>query len=128
MAINLDKAGAKIMDVFKRQDEASDKDRYKDNIAWWMHRYEMIIMTEAENVVRNAATMINDAATLRGNAINLLTQLDKDAREAEREITRLGGIAFVEQFQPTVKERKTYLDKLYESLVRKRPEEIDKKE
>jgi len=85
-------------------------------------------MTEAENVVRNAATMINDAATMRGNAINLLTQLDKDAREAEREITRLGGIAFVEQFQPTVKERKTYLDKLYESLVRKRPEEIDKKE
>ena len=25
MAINLDKSGAKIMDVFKRQDEASDK-------------------------------------------------------------------------------------------------------
>lgn len=93
-----------------------------------MHRYEIIIMTEAENVVRNAATMINDAATLKGNAINLLAQLDKAARKAEREITRLGGIAFVEQFQPTVKERKTCLDKLYESLVRKRPEEIDKKE
>ena len=34
MTINLDKAGAKIMNVFKRQDEVSDKDRYKDNIAW----------------------------------------------------------------------------------------------
>jgi hypothetical protein len=123
MAINLDKAGAKIMDVFKRQDEASDKASYKDNIAWWMHRYEMLIMTEAEDVVRNAATMINDAAALRDNAINLLAQLDKDAREAEREITRLGGIAFIEQFQPTIKERKVYLDNLYESLVRKRPEE-----
>jgi hypothetical protein len=126
MAINLDKAGTKIMKVLNRQDEASDKDRYKDNIAWWMHRYETLIMTESENVVRNAATMINDAAALRDNAINLLAQLDRDAREAEREITRLGGIAFIEQFQPTIKERKAYLDKLYESLVRRRPEQVKK--
>ena len=83
-----------------------------------MHRYEMLITTEAENVVRNAATMINDAAALRDNAINLLAQLDKDARETEREITRLGGIAFIEQLQPTIKERKAYLDNLYKSLTR----------
>ena len=126
MAINLDKAGSKIMKVLNRQDEANDKDRYKDNIAWWMHRYETLIMTESENVVLNAATMINDAAALRDNAINLLAQLDTDAREAEREITRLGGIAFIEQFQPTIRERKAYLDTLYESLVRRRPEKVEK--
>jgi hypothetical protein len=126
MAINLDKAGTKIMKVLNRQDEASDKDRYKDNIAWWMHRYETLIMTESEHVVRNAATMVNDAAALRDNAINLLTQLDKDVAEAESEITRLGGIAFVEQFLPTIKERKAYLDKLYESLTRRRPQEVEK--
>jgi hypothetical protein len=123
MAINLDKAGAKIMNVFKRQDEAKDQDRFKDNIAWWMNRYETLIMTEAEDVVRNAATMFNDAAALRDNAVNLLAQLDKDAIEAESEITRLGGIAFIEQFQPTIKERKAHLDKLYESLTRGRPAE-----
>ncbi|MGA3359253.1 MAG: hypothetical protein ABSC87_03480 [Halobacteriota archaeon] len=126
MAINLDKAGAKIMNVFKHQDEASDKARYKDNIAWWMHRYETLIMTEAEDVVRNAATMFNDAVALRDNAVNLLAQLDKDAMEVEREITRLGGIAFIEQLQPTIKERKAYLDNLYESLTRRRPEEVEK--
>jgi hypothetical protein len=118
MAINLDKAGTKIMKVLNRQDEANDKDRYKDNIAWWMNRYETLIVTESEHVVRNAATMVNDAAALRDNAINLLTQLDTDVDEAESEITRLGGIAFIEQFLPTIKERKAYLDKLYESLTK----------
>jgi len=118
MAINLDKAGTKIMKVLNRQDEANDKDRYKDNIAWWMNRYETLIVTESEHVVRNAATMVNDAAALRDNAINLLTQLDTDVDEAESEIMRLGGIAFIEQFLPTIKERKAYLDKLYESLTK----------
>jgi hypothetical protein len=126
MAINLDKAGTKIMKVLNRQDESSDKDRYKDNIAWWMHRYETLIMTESEDVVRNAATMVNDAAALRDNAIKLLTQLDTDVDEAESEITRLGGIAFIEQLLPTIKERKAYLDTLYESLTRRRPEKVEK--
>jgi hypothetical protein len=125
MAINLDKAGAKIMNVFKHQDEANDKARYKDNIAWWMNRYETLITTEAEDVVRNAATMFNDAVALRNNAVNSLTKLDQNTMEAEREITRLGGIAFIEQFQPTIKERKAYLDNLYKSLTRKRPEEVE---
>ena len=111
------------MNVLKRHDEASDKARYKDNIAWWMNRYETLITSDAEDVVRNAATMINDAAALRDNAVNLLAQLDNDAMEVEREITRLGGIAFIEQLQPTIKERKVYLDNLYESLTRGRPAE-----
>ena len=123
MPINLDKAGAKIMKTFGRSDIAHDKARYKDNIAWWMNRYEALITTEAEDVVRNAATMLNDAFALRDNAVNLLAQLDKDAMEVEREITRLGGIAFIEQLQPTIKERKVYLDNLYESLTRGRPAE-----
>jgi len=123
MAINLDKAGAKIMKTFRSSDIERDKARYKDNIAWWMDRYETLITTEAEDVVRNAATMINDAVAMRDNAVNLLAQLDKDATEVEREITRLGGIAFVEQLQPTIKERKEYLDNLYESLTRGRPTE-----
>jgi hypothetical protein len=108
------------MNVLKRQDEASDKVRYKDNIAWWMNRYKTLITTEAEDVVRNAATMYNDAVALRDNAVNLLTQFDKDAMEVEREITRLGGTAFIEQLQPTLKERKAYLDNLYESLTKGR--------
>ena len=123
MAINLDKAGAKIMKTFRSSDIERDKARYKDNIAWWMDRYETLITTEAEDVVRNAATMINDAVAMRDNAVNLLAQLDKDATEVEREITRLGGIAFIEQLQPTIKERKEYLDNLYESLTRGRPTE-----
>jgi hypothetical protein len=123
MAINLDKAGAKIMKTFRRSDIARDRDRYKDNIAWWMNRYETLITTEAEDVVRNAVTMLNDAVALRDNAVNLLAQLDNDAMEVEREITRLGGIAFIEQLQPTIKERKVYLDNLYESLTRRRPAE-----
>ena len=122
MAINLDKAGARITKALRR-DNASDKDRYKDNIAWWMNRYTTLITTEAEDVVRNAATMFNDAVALRDNAVNLLAQLDQEVDETEREITRLGGIAFVEQLQPTIKERKAYLDSLYESLTRGRPEE-----
>jgi hypothetical protein len=123
MAINLDNAVAKIMKMFRRSDFARDKTRYKDNIAWWMSRYETLIMTEAEYVVRNAATMFNDAVALRDNAINLLAQLDEEAMEVEREITRLGGIAFIEQLQPTIKERKTYLDNLFESLTQGRPAE-----
>lgn len=123
MAINLDNAVAKIMKTFRRSDFARAKARYKDNIAWWMNRYETLIMTEAEYVVRNAATMFNDAVVLRDNAINLLAQLDEEAMEVEREITRLGGIAFIEQLQPTIKERKVYLDNLFESLTRGRPAE-----
>jgi hypothetical protein len=60
MVINLDKAGAKIMKTFSRSDIARDKAKYKDNIAWWMNRYEALITTEAEDVVRNAVTMFND--------------------------------------------------------------------
>jgi len=123
MVINLDNVVAKIMKTFRRSDFARDKARYKDNIAWWMNRYETLIMTEAEYVVRNAATMFNDAVVLRDNAINLLAQLAEEAMEVEREITRLGGIAFIEQLQPTIKERKAYLDNLFESLTRGRPAE-----
>jgi type IV secretory pathway VirB4 component len=123
MPINLDKVATKIMKMFTRGDVARDKAWYKDNIAWWMGRYETLITTEAEDVVRNAVTMLNDAVALRDNAVNLLAQLDNDAMEVEREITRLGGIAFIEQLQPTIKERKVYLDNLYESLTRGRPAE-----
>jgi hypothetical protein len=123
MAINLDKAVAKIMKTLRRSDIARDKARYKDNIAWWMNRYETLIMTEAEDVVRDAATMFNDAVALRDNAVNLLAQLDNDAMEVEREIMRLGGIAFIEQLQPTIKERKVYFDNLFESLTRGQPAE-----
>jgi hypothetical protein len=118
MAINLDKAGAKIMRTFKRGDVASDKDRYRDNVAWWMHRYEMLITTGAEDVVRNAAMMFNDAVALRDKAVDVLVQLDQEIDETEREIARLGGTAFIEQLQPTIRERKAYLDNLYESLTR----------
>jgi hypothetical protein len=121
MAINLDKAGMKIMRTFGRADIASDKARYKDNIAWWMNRYETLITTGAEDVVRNAATMFNEAVALRDHGVDLLTQLDQEVDETEREITRLGGIAFIEQLLPTIKERKAYLDNLYESLTRGRP-------
>ncbi len=122
MAINLDKAGTKIAKALRR-DNTPDKATYKDNIGWWMNRYETLITTEAEDVVRNAATMFNDAVALRDNAVGLLAQLEQEVNETEREITRLGGIAFIEQFQPTIKERKVYLDNLYELLTRGRPEE-----
>jgi uncharacterized protein YceH (UPF0502 family) len=122
MAINLDKAATKITKALRR-DNTPDKARYKDNVGWWMNRYETLITTEAEDVVRNAATMFNDAAALRDDAVDLLAQLDQEVNETEREITRLGGIAFIEQLQPTIKERKAYLDNLYESLTRGRPKE-----
>ncbi len=122
MAINLDKAATKITKALRR-DNTPDKARYKDNVGWWMNRYETLITTEAEDVVRNAATMFNDAAALRDGAVDLLAQLDQEVNETEREITRLGGIAFIEQLQPTIKERKAYLDNLYESLTRGRPKE-----
>jgi hypothetical protein len=118
MAINLDKAGAKIRRTFRRSDVASDKDRYRDNVAWWMNRYETLITTGAEDVVRNAATMFNDAVALRDKAVDLLVQLDQEVDETEREIARLGGTAFIEQLQPTIRERKGYLDNLYDSLTR----------
>ncbi|MFZ0924814.1 MAG: hypothetical protein WCE82_10795 [Halobacteriota archaeon] len=122
MAINLDKAATKITKALRR-DNTPDKATYKDNVGWWMNRYETLITTEAEDVVRNAATMFNDAAALRDDAVDLLAQLDQEVNETEREITRLGGIAFIEQLQPTIKERKAYLDNLYESLTRGRPKE-----
>ena len=122
MAINLDKAATKITKALRR-DNTPDKARYKDNVGWWMNRYETLITTEAEDVVRNAATMFNDAAALRYDAVDLLAQLDQEVNETEREITRLGGIAFIEQLQPTIKVRKAYLDNLYESLTRGRPKE-----
>ena len=122
MAINLDKAATKITKALRR-DNTPDKARYKDKVGWWMHRYETLITPEAEDVVRNAATMFNDAAALRDGAVDLLAQLDQEVNETEREITRLGGIAFIEQLQPTIKERKAYLDNLYESLTRGRPKE-----
>ena len=122
MAINLDKAATKITKALRR-DNTPDKARYKDNVGWWMNRYEALITTEAEDVVRNAATMLNDAAALRYGAVDLIAQLDQEVNETEREITRLGGIAFIEQLQPTIKERKAYLDNLYESLTRGRPKE-----
>jgi hypothetical protein len=122
MAINLDKAATKITKALRR-DNTPDKARYKDNVGWWMNRYETLITTEAEDVVRNAATMFNDAAALRDDAVDLLAQLDQEVNETEREITRQGGIAFIEQLQPTIKERKAYLDNLYESLTRGRPKE-----
>jgi hypothetical protein len=121
MAINLDKAGAVIQKALRR-DDTPDKATYKDNIAWWMNRYQTLIATEAEDVVRDAATMFNDAVALRDNAVDLLGQFDQEVDETEREITRLGGVAFIEQLQPTIKERKAYLDNLYESLTRGRPE------
>jgi hypothetical protein len=121
MAINLDKAGAVIQKAL-RGDDTPEKATYKDNIAWWMNRYQTLITTEAEDVVRNAAAMFKDAVALRDTAVDLLAQLDQEVDETEHEITRLGGIAFVEQLQPTIKERKAYLDDLYESLTRGLPE------
>ena len=121
MATNLEKLETKIIHTFKPSDIENDKARYKDNIAWWMNRYKAIIATEAEEVVRNAVAIFNESIDLRDNAVNLLVQFDKDVMETEREITRLGGVAFIEQLQPTIKERKTHLDNLFESLTRKPP-------
>jgi len=121
MATNLEKLETKVMHTFKLSDTEGDKARYKDNIAWWMNQYKAIIATEAEDAVRNAATIFNDSIALRDNAVNVLVQFDEDVMETEREITRLGGIAFIEQLQPTIKERKAYLDNLFESLTQKPP-------
>ena len=67
--------------------------------------------------------MFNDAAALRDDAVDLLAQLDQEVNETEREITRLGGIAFIEQIAADDQRRKAYLDNLYESLTRGRPKE-----
>ena len=88
-----------------------------------MNRYEALIMTEAEDVVRNAAQSYNAAIAMKNSAADLLAQFDQEVDETEREIARLGAHAFVEQLQPAIKERKAYLDNLYESLVRGRTEE-----
>ncbi|HYA33728.1 MAG TPA: hypothetical protein VEG65_07025 [Candidatus Bathyarchaeia archaeon] len=123
MAINLDKVGTIVTRTFKRSDVANDKGSHKDNVAWWMNRYEALIMTEAEDVVRNAAQSYNAAIAMKNSAADLLAQFDQEVDETEREIARLGAHAFVEQLQPAIKERKAYLDNLYESLVRGRTEE-----
>ena len=124
MAINLDKAGAKIMKVFKRGGVAGDKFRHKDDIAWWMSRFEALCTTEAEDVVRKAMAKLNEAVALRHEGINLVAQLDRDISEAESEITRLGGAAFIEKSEPMIEELKVYFDNLYESLKHSRPEDV----
>jgi hypothetical protein len=126
MPINLDKVATKIMKMFTRGDVARDKAWYKDNIAWWMGRYETLITTEAEVVVRKAMAKLNQAVTLRDEGINLVEQLDRDISEAESEITRLGGEAFIEKSEPMIEELKVYFDNLYESLKRPKPEEVAK--
>ena len=124
MAINLDKAGAKIMKVFTRGDVAGDKFRHKDNIAWWMRRFEALCTTEAEDVIRKAMAKLNEAVALHNEGINLVEQLDRDIIEAEHEIKRLGGAAFIEKSEPMIEELKVYFDNLYESLKRPQPEEV----
>jgi hypothetical protein len=122
MAINLDKAGTIVAKAIRR-DTVHEEEKYKDNIAWWMNRYERLISTEAEDAVRYAATTFNQAVALRDKAVDQLAQFDQEVDKAEREISRLGGIAFVEQLRPTIKERKAYLDNLYESLTQGRTAE-----
>jgi hypothetical protein len=63
---------------------------------------------------------------LTREGINLVEQLDRDISEAESEITRLGGAAFIEKSEPIIEELKVYFDNLYESLKRSRPEEVEK--
>jgi type IV secretory pathway VirB4 component len=100
---------------------AGAKYRHKDDIAWWMKRYESLCTTEAEDVIRKAMAMLNDAVALRDEALGLVAQLDQDIGEAEQEITRLGGAAFIEKLEPMIEELKVYFDNLYESLKRPRP-------
>jgi hypothetical protein len=126
MPINLDKVAAKIKKMLTRGDVARDAAWYKDNIAWWMGRYETLITTEAEAVVRKAMAKLNQAVALRDEGINLVEQLDRDISEAESEITRLGGAAFIEKSEPMIEELKVYYDNLYESLKRSRPEKVEK--
>jgi hypothetical protein len=114
----------KMKTPFKRGGVAGDKFRHKDDIAWWMSRYESLCTTEAEDVVRKAMAKLNDAVALRDQALDLVAQLDQDISEAEHEITRLGGAAFIEKSEPMIEELKVYFDNLYESLKRSRPEEV----
>jgi hypothetical protein len=100
---------------------AGAKYRHKDDIAWWMRRYESLCTTEAEDVVRRAMAMLNDAVALRDQALDLVAQLDRDIIEAEDEIARLGGAAFIKKSEPMIEELTVYFDKLYESLKRRRP-------
>jgi hypothetical protein len=124
MAINLDKVGEKIMKVLKRVGMADDKFQHKDDIAWWMSRFEALCTTEADDVVRKAMAKLNDAVALRDEGIYLVAQLDRDIIEAEEEITRLGGAAFIEKSEPMIEELKVYFDNLYESLKHSRPEDV----
>ena len=126
MPINLDKVAAKIKKMLTRGDVARDAAWYKDDIAWWMGRYETLITTEAEAVVRKAMAKLNEAVALREEGINLVEQLNRDIIEAESEITRLGGAAFIEKSEPMIEELKVYYDNLYESLKRSRPEKVEK--
>ena len=125
MPINLDKVAAKIIKVL-RGDVADDKFQHKDDIAWWMRRFEALCTTEADAVVRKAMAKLNEAVALREEGINLVEQLDRDIIEAESEITRLGGAAFIEKSEPMIEELKVYYDNLYESLKRSRPEKVEK--
>ena len=100
---------------------AGAKFRHKDDIAWWMKRYEWLCTTEAEDVVRRAMAMLNNAVALRDEALDLVAKLDQDIDETEHEITRLGGAAFIEKSEPMIQELKVYFDNLYESLKRPRP-------
>jgi hypothetical protein len=100
---------------------AGEKFRHKDDIAWWMKRYESLSTTEADDVIRKAMAMLNDAVVLRDQALDLVAQLDQDISEAEDEITRLGGAAFIEKLEPMIEELKVYFDNLYESLKHSRP-------
>jgi len=125
MATNLDKAGAKIIKVL-RGDVADDKVQHKDDIAWWIRRFEALCTAEADAVVRKAMAKLNEAVALREEGINLVEQLDRDIIEAESEITRLGGAAFIEKSEPMIEELKVYFDNLYESLKRPQSEEVEK--
>src|SRR5450756_1846879 len=125
MATNLDKAGAKIIKVL-RGDVADDKFQHKDDIAWWIRRFDALCTAEADAVVRKAMAKLNEAVALREEGINLVEQLDRDIIEAEHEVKRLGGDAFIENSEPMIKELKVYFDNLYESLKRSRPEEVEK--
>jgi hypothetical protein len=110
---------------FKLGGVVSDKSRYKDNIAWWMSRYESLCTTEAEDIIRKAVAKFNDAVALRDQALNLIEQLDQDIIEAEHEIKRLGGAAFIEKSEPMIEELTVYFDNLYESLKRPRSEDVE---
>ncbi|HYA33273.1 MAG TPA: hypothetical protein VEG65_04690 [Candidatus Bathyarchaeia archaeon] len=100
---------------------AGAKYRHKDDIAWWMRRYESLCTTEAEDVIQRAVAMLNDAVVLRDEALDLVGQLDHDIIQAEDEIKRLGGTAFIEKLEPMLEELSVYFESLYESLKRPRP-------